>query len=114
MVDRNLKHGVPFDTCYMDIDWMDEYRDFEYSRKNFAELPAFINETKTKHGLRWTFIIDPAIQADHKPYRAFEEGYKRDVFITWPKDIGILAGIGSPQGVPTDKGVLYGKVWPKG
>ena len=93
---------------------MDEYRDFTYSKTHFAELPHFINETKEKHNLKWTLILDPAIQADKKSYSVFEEGYKRDVFIKWPKDLVGSSKIGHPQNVPTDKGVLYGKVWPNG
>lgn len=89
---------------------MDEYRDFTYSKSHFADLPHFISETKEKHNLKWTLILDPAIQADKKPYHVFDEGYKRDVFIKWPKDLVNSTKIGHPKNVPTDKGVLYGKV----
>ena len=93
---------------------MDEFRMFTYSKKNYGDLPKFVQETKAQHNLRWTFIMEPAIQADHKPYLAFEEGYKRDVFVKWPKDLANSTKIGHPKNVPTDKGVLYGKVWPNG
>lgn len=95
----------------MDIDYMDEFRDFTVDEKNFPKLGDYVNKTKVENGIRWTLILDPAIQADHPGYRAFEEGYKRDVFIRWPNQVNHN---NHPPNVPTDKNVLYGKVWPKG
>ena len=95
---------------------MDEYRDFTYSKAHFADLPHYINETKERHNLRWTLILDPAIQADKgQSYSVFAEGYRRDVFIKWPKELAAnSSAIGHPRNAPADKGVLYGKVWPNG
>ena len=97
----------------MDIDYMHEYRDFTYDQVVFKGLPEYINETKSKYGFRWTFIVDPAIQADVQKSHAFNEGYKRDVFIKWPKSVPLenRTKIGK---APTDKDVMYGHVWPKG
>lgn len=90
---------------------MDEYRDFTYSKTHFAELPQYINETKEKHNLRWTLILDPGIQGDKKLYNVFDEGYKKDVFIKWPKELANSSKIIHPKNVPADKNILYGKVW---
>lgn len=97
----------------MDIDYMDQYRDFTYSKNNFAGLPEYVKDTKAKNNIRWTFIIDPAIESNNTGYSTFDEGYKQDVFIKWPKDVPFDQRH-NPKGVPTDKDVAYGQVWPAG
>ena len=96
----------------MDIDYLDRRRDFTYSPENFKNLPELIRETKKDHSIRWTLILDPAIEAVTTNYPPFTEGYTDDVFIKWPADI--VKNIKFPPNVPTDKNVLYGKVWPDG
>lgn len=101
------------DVHYMDIDYMDGRKDFTLNEKDFGDLPSLVNETRTANELRWAFILDPAIDGNASHYRAFQEGYKRDVFIKWPP--GQPTGQHNlPPNVPTDKNVLYGKVWPDG
>ena len=101
----------------MDIDYMDEYRDFSYNRDNFADLPALINNTKSKQNLHWTLILDPAIEAhDYESgtkYGVFKDGYEKEVFITWDKKTPKEQRY-NPTNAPSDKDVFYGKVWPKG
>lgn len=101
------------DVKYLDIDYMDEHRDFTYDQKNFAGLPEYIEETKEKNNMRWTLIIDPAIEADKPGYKAFDEGYKRDVFIKWPASVPVDQRTKAGN-APMDKGVMYGHVWPSG
>ena len=114
-IQRYYKHNIPLDVQYMDIDYMDKRRDFTYSPDHFKHFPELITETKKHNSLRWTLILDPAIESTTnklKDYRPFTEGYKNDVFIKWPADIAKT--IKFPEGVPTDKNVLYGRVWPDG
>lgn len=92
---------------------MEEHRDFTYDQVNFKGLPEYIKETKEKNGFHWTLILDPAIEGDKQGYHAFDEGYKRDVFIKWPESIP-ESQRSKPGGAPTDKGVMYGHVWPPG
>lgn len=113
VVKRNLEHNVPIDVKYLDIDYMDERRDFTYDPVNFIGLPEYIKETKEKNNFRWTLILDPAIEGDKPGYRAFDEGYKKDVFIKWPESVPASQRT-KPGNAPTEKGVLYGHVWPNG
>ena len=92
---------------------MDGRRDFTYDQNNFKGLPEYIKETKSKNSMRWTIIIDPAIDGDKAGYSAFEEGYKKDVFIKWPESIP-ASQRSKPGNAPSDKGVMYGRVWPSG
>lgn len=46
---------------------------------------------------------DPVVQGDKPGYRAFDEGYKKDVFVKWPANIP-QAQRTKPGNAPTDKG----------
>lgn len=52
--------------------------------------------------------LDPAIEGDKPGYRAFDEGYKNDVFIKWPESVP-ESQRSKPANAPSDKGVMYGK-----
>lgn len=102
------------DVFYIDIDYMDEYRDFTYNSDGaFAGLPQYMNETHQKYGLRWSLILDPAIQANDSQYLAFDDGYKNDVYVKWPQSVNVSMRH-NPVDVPTDRDVNYGQVWPNG
>lgn len=113
VVKRNFDHKVPIDVLYLDIDYMDQRRDFTYDHHLFANLSEYVNETKAEKNVRWTFIVDPAIEGGVKGYRAFDEGYKKDVFIKWPASVPVRDRK-NPEHVPNDKNVFYGHVWPNG
>lgn len=113
VIDRTLAYQVPFDVAYIDIDYMQEYRDFTYDHTNFAGLVEYMNETKTNNNIRWTFIIDITILGNGTGYEVWDKGYKQDVFIKWPKEIP-LANRDYNGNAPTDKDYIYGSVWPKG
>src|SRR5882724_6030972 len=98
---------------YMDIDYLDQYHDFSYSKTNFAKLPQLIADTKKQHKFHWTLILDPAIEAVTKDNPVFMDGYNKEVYIKWDKSIPKEKRY-NPPNVPSDKDVVYGKVWPKG
>ena len=93
---------------------MNQFRDFTYDNKSFANLPQLINETKTNDDLHWAVILDPAIEAiKTQDYPVFMDGYNSDVFIKWDKSVPKEQRY-NPPNVPSDRDVVYGKVWPKG
>jgi len=92
---------------------MNNFEDFTYDHKNFANMPELVANTKRDLNLRWTLILDPAIQANDTTYDTFTKGYQQDVFIKWPKNIPI-AERNNPSNAPNDKDVMYGRVWPRG
>ena len=100
---------------YLDIDYMNAYRDFTYDKNAFKNLPQLMSET-IKDNIHWTFIIDAGIEADMK-IDAFADGYKNDVFMKWPKSVPQSErqkGQNFPIDIPKDKDVYYGRVWPNG
>ncbi|XP_036974620.1 maltase-glucoamylase, intestinal [Acanthopagrus latus] len=91
------KAGIPYDVQYGDIDYMERQLDFLLNPA-FDGLPALV-DTMRKEGMRFIFILDPAISGNEtQPYPAFERGVAADVFIKWPKEL-------------SDE-IVWGKVWP--
>ncbi|XP_056297994.1 sucrase-isomaltase, intestinal [Pseudoliparis swirei] len=88
--------GIPYDVQYADIDYMDRQLNFVLDPE-FEGLPALVDEMRGE-GMRFIFILDPAISGNETDYPAFKRGQEADVFIKWPKNI-------------SDE-IVWGKVWP--
>nr|XP_019950458.1 PREDICTED: maltase-glucoamylase, intestinal-like [Paralichthys olivaceus] len=84
------------DVQYADIDYMDRQLNFVLDPE-FKNLPALVDSMRGE-GMRFIFILDPAISGNETHYPAFDRGNKADVFIKWPKNI-------------SDE-IVWGKVWP--
>ncbi|XP_076845359.1 maltase-glucoamylase isoform X2 [Brachyhypopomus gauderio] len=87
--------GIPYDVQYADIDYMERQVDFKLNPA-FSGLPEWV-EKMQKEGLRFIFILDPAISANETSYPAYERGVRENVFITSSLD---------------DHSIVWGKVWP--
>ncbi|XP_070408245.1 sucrase-isomaltase, intestinal isoform X2 [Nothobranchius furzeri] len=88
--------GIPYDVQYADIDYMERQLDFVLDSE-FAGLPAVVDSMRNE-GMRFIFILDPAISGNETRYPAFERGQAADVFIKWPKHL--------------KDDIVWGKVWP--
>uniref|UniRef100_A0A8C6LXD2 alpha-glucosidase n=1 Tax=Nothobranchius furzeri TaxID=105023 RepID=A0A8C6LXD2_NOTFU len=77
--------GIPYDVQYADIDYMERQLDFVLDSE-FAGLPAVVDSMRNE-GMRFIFILDPAISGNETRYPAFERGQAADVFIKWPKHL---------------------------
>lgn len=85
--------GIPCDTLWLDIDYMDEYRVFTWNKKDFPNIKNTLKSLK-KQGFRVITIIDPGVKFD-KNYAVYEEGAERNLFCK------------------TESGQTYiGQVWP--
>uniref|UniRef100_A0AAQ5ZHE7 alpha-glucosidase n=1 Tax=Amphiprion ocellaris TaxID=80972 RepID=A0AAQ5ZHE7_AMPOC len=88
---------IPYDVQYADIDYMERQLDFVLD-PDFEGLPALVDKMRAE-GMRFIFILDPAISGNEtRYYPAFERGQAADVFIKWPKEL-------------SDE-IVWGKVWP--
>ena len=72
--------GIPCDTIYLDIDYMDGYRVFTWDDKRFFNHKEMIKELN-KMGFKVVTIIDPGVKVD-KGYKIFDEGLKNGYFAT--------------------------------
>lgn len=73
---------IPCDVIYLDIDYMEGYRIFTFSQKNFPDPKEMISDL-ARDGFKVAVIIDPGIKADTS-YHAFQSGTKEDVFLKYP------------------------------
>ncbi|KAF7223565.1 lysosomal alpha-glucosidase [Nothobranchius furzeri] len=89
-------YGIPHDTQWNDIDYMDQFKDFTFDPTNFDSLPDLVRDLHA-HNQTYVIMLDPAISSTQPKgsYWPFDEGLKRGVFM---KDA---------EGKP-----LIGKVWP--
>ena len=68
---------IPIDGLSMDIDYMDDFRDFTLDPERFPDLPAFAEELKAAHA-RLIPIIDAGIKQD-PGYDVYDEAVSRDL-----------------------------------
>ena len=72
------KLDIPLDMIYMDIDYMQDYKDFTVNPERFPEFPKFVSEMKEK-GIRLIPIIDAGVKIE-KGYDLYEEGMAKGYF----------------------------------
>ncbi|KAK9841177.1 hypothetical protein WJX74_001449 [Apatococcus lobatus] len=73
--------GIPLDTMWLDIDYMDGNRDFSLDPVRFAEpkMKAFLDRLHAANQ-SWVPIIDAGIKVDHG-YPAYDDGIASNVFV---------------------------------
>lgn len=64
--------GIPLDMVYLDIDYMEDYKDFTISEERFPEFENFVKEMK-EEGIRLIPIIDAGVKIE-PGYDVYEEG----------------------------------------
>ncbi len=69
---------IPMDMIYLDIDYLDNFKDFTVSPERFDRFPSFVSEMKER-GLRLIPIIDAAVKRE-EGYRVYDEGHARGYF----------------------------------
>ncbi len=84
---------IPADVLYLDIDYMEGFRIFTWSKKNFPD-PKKMIEDLSSQGFKIAVIVDPGIKRD-TAYHAYISGLRGDHFLKYPNGR-----------------VYIGKVWP--
>jgi len=84
---------IPCDTLVLDIDYLEDYRQFVISRKRFPNFEGMISDLR-KDGFHVITIVDPGIPSTRTD-PTYVEGMRRDVFCR------------TSQGKP-----FVGRVWP--
>jgi alpha-glucosidase len=84
-VARNFrKRGIPCDTLYLDIDYMDVYRVFTWNGETFPEPERLMAELK-EQGFNVVTIVDPGVKVDLN-YPVYVEGRERDLYCKTVED----------------------------
>lgn len=78
LVDSYEKAGIPLDSVCLDIDYMDEYKDFTISEERFPDFENFVKRMKDKN-IHLVPIIDAGVKIQDG-YDVYEEGVKNGYF----------------------------------
>ncbi|XP_033367482.1 maltase-glucoamylase, intestinal-like [Parus major] len=99
VVERNRAIGLPYDVQYTDIDAMDGCKDFTYDKIKFHDLPNF-REFLSAAEQKFVIVLDAAIamepMADGSPYRTFERGQEKRVWVNESDGVTPLIGEARP------------------
>lgn len=87
------EHRVPCDVIHLDIDYMEGYRCFTWSKNNFPDPKRLISDLSGQ-GFKTVVIIDPGIKEDRN-YWVYQQGIENDYFCR-----------------RTDGPLMRGSVWP--
>jgi alpha-glucosidase len=69
---------IPCDTLVLDIDYMDDYRVFTYSKERFPHFEKLAKEL-AEIDIKLVTIVDPGVKKDEE-YKIYQEGKKDDLF----------------------------------
>ena len=78
VAENHRANGIPLDAIYLDIDYMERYKDFTVDRSAFPDLPGLSRDLK-KEGIHLVPIIDAGVKIE-KDYPVYEEGVKNNYF----------------------------------
>lgn len=70
--------GVPLDSIYLDIDYMEDYKDFTVDNKKFPNLEKLVSDMKSE-GIHLVPIIDAGVKIQDG-YDIYEEGVNKNYF----------------------------------
>ncbi len=84
-------HGLPIDAIYLDIDYMERYKDFTIDGEAFPQMESLIGKMK-EQGLRLVPIIDAGVKIE-AGYPVYEEGLARGFFCTDERGSPFVAAV---------------------
>ncbi|MDQ2658427.1 MAG: glycoside hydrolase family 31 protein [Bacteroidota bacterium] len=73
---------IPADAIVFDIHYMEQYKIFTWSKKDFADPTALLAGLRDK-GFHVIVMCDPGIKVE-KDYKTYDDGIAHDVFIKYP------------------------------
>jgi alpha-glucosidase len=78
VAEKYKEAGVPLDSIYMDIDYMERYKDFTVDKEKFPDLKKLATDMK-EEGIHLVPIIDAGVKIE-EGYDVYEEGVKENYF----------------------------------
>ena len=122
VVDGYNKAGIPLDCVYLDIDYMERYKDFTVDDEKFPNFKDYVSK-KREEGIHLIPIIDAGVKKENG-YDIYEEGRKNGYFCknedgtdfeggVWPGIVGfpdflrpdVRKWFGSKYKILTDTGI---------
>ncbi len=91
VVEGYRKAGLPLDSVCMDIDYMENYKDFTVDKEKFPDLAGLSRELKAD-GIRLVPIIDAGIRIE-EGYDVYDEGMEKGYFCKKEDGTPFAAGV---------------------
>lgn len=91
VVRQYREHHIPLDAVYLDIDYMEAYKDFTVSEERFPHFKAFVEEMKEQH-VHLVPIIDAGVKIEDG-YAVYEEGKTKGYFCKRKDGSDFVAGV---------------------
>lgn len=85
------KNSIPLDAIYLDIDYMESYKDFTVDDEKFPDFKGFVDELKADN-IRLVPIIDAGVKIE-SDYDVFEEGVEKGYFCKRADGSNFVAGV---------------------
>ena len=91
VVNGHHGQGIPLEAVYLDIDYMDNYKDFTVDEEKFPAFGDFVKEMKGQ-GVHLVPIIDAGVKIE-KGYPVYEEGVQKGYFCKDEKGEDFVAAV---------------------
>lgn len=91
VVDNYRKRNIPIDAVYLDIDYMERYKDFTVNKDTFPDFSEFVKSMQKKH-IHLVPIIDAGVKIE-EGYETYEEGKKNGYFCKEADGEDFVAGV---------------------
>lgn len=110
--ENHRKNNLPLDCIYMDIDYLDNFKDFTVNKNNFPNFKGFVDDMKA-HNIHLVPIIDAGVKKE-KGYSVYDEGHEKGYFCKNADgtdfECGVWPGIvGMPDFLNKDAKRWFGK-----
>lgn len=91
VVDNYRRRNIPIDAVYLDIDYMERYKDFTVNKETFPDFADFVKKMREKH-IHLVPIIDAGVKIEDG-YDTYEEGIKNGYFCKEADGENFVAGV---------------------
>lgn len=91
VVKAHREAGIPLDSVYLDIDYMERYKDFTVNEETFLNLADFAAEMR-EQGIHLVPIIDAGVKIE-EGYDVYEEGMEHGYFCKEEDGKEFVAGV---------------------
>ncbi len=91
VVSKYEELGIPIDSVYLDIDYMERFKDFTINEEAFPDFAKFVKEMLDK-GIHLVPIIDAGVKVEDG-YSVYEEGVKNNYFCKKEDGTDLVAAV---------------------